>query len=86
VDIDPGSYRATRADVVVEKLLQEPNGRFEDDEVISSALQAYRQTATDFADAPVVHKAVNTAAIDDELTAVYTLDTNALQLPNTAEP
>ena len=81
-------YRASKADVVavLEKLLQEPNVRFEDDEVIWSALQAYRQTATDFADALIVHKALKTAAIDDELTAVYTFDTTALQLPNTAEP
>ena len=81
-------YRASKADVVavLEKLLQEPNVRFEDDEVIWSALQAYRQTATDFADALIVHKALKTVAIDDELTAVYTFDTTALQLPSTAEP
>ncbi len=81
-------YRASKADVVavLEKLLQEPNVRFEDDQVIWSALQAYRQTATDFADALIMHKALKTAASDDELTAVYTFDTTALQLPNTAEP
>ena len=81
-------YRASKADVVavLEKLLQEPNVCFEDDQVIWSALQAYRQTATDFADALMVHKALKSAAIDDELNAVYTFDTNALQLPNTAEP
>ena len=81
-------YRASKADVVavVEMLLQEPNVRFEDDEVIWSSLQAYRQTATDFADALIVHKALKTAAIDDELNAVNTFDTTALQLPNTAEP
>lgn len=81
-------YRATKTDVVavVEKLLQEPNVCFEDDEVIWSSLQAYRQTATDFADALIVHKALKTAAIDDELNAVYTFDTTALQLPNTAMP
>ena len=81
-------YRASKADVVavVEMLLQEPNVRFEDDEVIWRSLQAYRQTATDFADALIVHKALNTANIADELTAVYTFDTTALQLPNTAEP
>ena len=52
-------YRATKADVVavVEKLLQEPTVRFEDDEVIWSALQAYRETDVDFADALIVHKA-----------------------------
>ena len=81
-------YRASKVDVVavVEMLLQEPNVRFEDDEVIWSSLQAYRQTATDFADALIVHKALKTAAIDNELTAVYTFDTTALQLPNTVEP
>ena len=81
-------YRASKADVVavLEKLLEESNVCFEDDEVIWSALQAYRQTDTDFADALIVHKALKTAAIDDELTAVYTFDTTALQLPHTAEP
>ena len=81
-------YRATKADViaVVEKLLQEPNVGFEDDEVIWSALQAYRETDADFADALAVYKAVRTAPTDDELKAVYTFDTAALQLPNTAEP
>ena len=80
-------YRATKDDViaVVEKLLQEPNVRFEDDEVIWSALQAYRETEANFADALIVHKALKTAAIDDELQAVYTFDTTALQLPSTAE-
>ena len=81
-------YRATKADVVavVEKLLQEPNVRFEDDEVIWSALQAYRETDADFADALIVHKALKAAALDDELHAVYTFDTTALQLPHTTEP
>ena len=81
-------YRATRDDIiaVVEKLLQEPNVRFEDDEVIWSALQAYRETEANFADALIVHKALKTAAIDDELQAIYTFDTTALQLPSTAKP
>ncbi len=81
-------YRATRDDIiaVVEKLLQEPNVRFEDDEVIWSALQAYRETEANFADALIVHKALKTAAIDDELQAVYTFDTTDLQLPSTAKP
>ena len=53
-------YCATRADVVavVERFLQEPNVRFEDDEVIWSTLQAYRQTTTDLPDALIVHKAL----------------------------
>ena len=81
-------YRATRDDViaVVGKLLQEPNVRFEDDEVIWSALQAYRETEANFADALIVHKAIKTAAVEDELQAVYTFDATALQLPATTEP
>ena len=81
-------YRATKADViaVVEKLLEEPNVRFEDDDVIWSALQAYRETDADFADALIVHKAMKTTSTSDELKAVYTFDATALQLPNTAEP
>ena len=65
-------YRLTRADVVavVERLLQEPNVGFEDDEMIWSALRAYRQTATGFTDALIMHKVLKTASIDDELTAV----------------
>lgn len=81
-------YRATKDDVVavVVRLLQEPNVCFEDDEVIWNALHAYRRTTTDFADALIVHKAMKTATIDDELNAVYTFDATALQLPNTVEP
>ena len=81
-------YRATKADViaVVEKLLEEPNVRFEDDDVIWSALQAYRETDADFADALIVHKALKTVSVGDELKVVYTFDTAALQLPNTTEP
>ena len=81
-------YRASRADLigVVDKLLQEPNILFEDDEVIWSALQAYRETDADFADALIVFKALKMAATDDTLNVVYTFDTAALRLPNTAEP
>ena len=81
-------YRASRADLigVVDKLLQEPNILFEDDEVIWSALQAYRETDADFADALIVFKALKKAATGDTLNAVYTFDTAALRLPNTAEP
>ena len=81
-------YRASRADLiaVVDKLLQEPNILFEDDEVIWSALQAYRETDADFADALIVFKALKMAATGDTLNAVYTFDTAALRLPNTAEP
>ena len=81
-------YRASRADLiaVVDKLLQEPNILFEDDEVIWSALQAYRETDADFADALIVFKALKMAATGDTLNAVYTFDAAALRLPNTAEP
>ena len=81
-------YRAARADLiaVVDKLLQEPNIRFEDDEVIWSALQAYRETDADFADAMIVFKALKTAPSDDTLNVVYTFDAAALRLPNAAEP
>ena len=81
-------YRAAKADLiaVVDNLLQDPGVCFEDEEVIWNALQAYRETDADFADALIMHKALKMAAIDDELTAVYTFDAAALQLPNTAEP
>lgn len=81
-------YRATRTDLiaVVDKLLQDPHICFEDDEVVWSALQAFRQTDADFADAMIVYKAMKSAPVDDELTTVYTFDAAALQLPNTAEP
>ena len=81
-------YGATKADLiaVVDNLLQEPNVRFEDDEVIWSALQAYRETDADFADAVIVYKAQETATLGNGLDTVYTFDAAALQLPNTAEP
>ena len=81
-------YRAAKADVIasVGNLLQEPSVRFEDDEVIFSALHAYRETDVDFADALIVHKALKMAPMDDELRAVYTFDSGALQLPHTAPP
>ena len=81
-------YRATRADLIdlVNKLLQDANLRFEDDEVVWNALQAYRRTEVDFADALIVCKARKTVAAGDELSAVYTFDDVALQLPGTAEP
>lgn len=81
-------YRAAKADLVtvVDNLLQDPGVCFEDDEVIWSALQSYRGTDADFADALIVHKALKTTAIGNELNAVYTFDAAALQLPHTAEP
>ncbi len=81
-------YRASRADViaVVDRLLQEPNLRFEDDAVVWNALQAYRGTDADFADALIVHKALKTGPSHDELSVVYTFDASALQLTHTAAP
>lgn len=62
-------YRTTRADLIdlVIKLLQDANLRFEDDEVVWSALQAFRRTEADFAAALIECKGQNTAAEGDEL-------------------
>ena len=81
-------YRAVKADLVavVDNLLQDPKVCFEDDDVVWKALQAYRKTDADFADALIVHKALKTVAINGELDTVYTFDNAALQLPNTAKP
>ncbi|MXX03866.1 MAG: type II toxin-antitoxin system VapC family toxin [Gemmatimonadetes bacterium] len=81
-------YRATRADLIdlIHNLLQDANLRFEDDEVVWSALQAYRRTEADFADALIACKAEKLAAAGDELSTVYTFDDVALQLPGTAKP
>lgn len=84
-------YKAAETDLitVVDKLLQDSNIRFEDEGVIWNALQAYRETDADFADALIVCKAMKTAADStdsDEPCTVFTFDAGALQLPNTAEP
>ena len=81
-------YDAAKSDLiaVVDKLLQEPKVRFEDDEIIWSALQAYRETDADFADALIVYKALKTATLGNGVDTVYTFDAAALQLPHTAEP
>ena len=71
---------------MVDKLLQDSNIRFEDEGVIWNALQSYRETDADFADALIVCKALKTAAAFDEPCTVFTFDAGALQLPNTAEP
>jgi len=86
--LDGRRYRATRADLIdlVNKLLQDSNLRFEDDEVVWSALQAFRRTEADFAAALIVCKAQKTAADGDELSAFCTFDDFVLQLPGTAEP
>ena len=83
-------YRATRTDLIdlVNKLLQDAKVCFEDDEVVWSALQAYRRTDADFAAALRVCKARKTAAeIDgDELSAFCASNDTVLQLLGTAEP
>ncbi len=81
-------YGAAKADLiaVVDNLLQEPNVRFEDDEVIWNSLQAYRGTDVDFADALIVHKALKIGSTSNRLDAIYTFDSAALQLPKTTEP
>ena len=83
-----GRYCATRKDLIdlVNKLLQDANLRFEDDEVIWSALQAYRRTEAKFTDALIVCKTRNMAADGDELSAFCTFDEFTLQLSGTAEP
>lgn len=80
-------YNATRADLIdlVDKLLQDANLRFEDDEVVWSALQAFRRTEADFATALILCKARSTAAEGDEFSAFYTFDNAVLQLSGTAE-
>ena len=81
-------YRATRTDLteLINSLLQDANLCFEDEEVVWSALQAYRRTEADFADALIVCKAEKQSAEGDGLSAVYTFDDVALQLPGTAKP
>ena len=56
--------------------------RFEDDEVVWSALQAFRRTEADFADALILCRARKTAAEGGKLSAFYTFDDAALQLPD----
>ena len=89
-------YRLARAELVavLERLFSEPNIRFENDQVVWRALQAYRSSAqTDdagsakgagFADALIVFKALRAAADSDEaLNAVYTFDAAMGRLPHT---
>ena len=81
-------YKAAKPDLaaVVDKLLQDPNIRFEDEGVIWNALQDFRETDADFADALIARKAVKTAASLNEHCIVFTFDAAALQLPDTAAP
>ena len=88
-------YRLGRAELaaVLERLFGEPNVRFEDDQVVWRALQAYRRaTPADeagsakgagFADALIVFKALRAAADSDEaLSGVYTFDAAMGRLPH----
>ena len=92
-------YRLGKSDIVatIESLFGEPNVRFENDQVVWSALRAFRNAApvrvgkrnreADFADALIVYKALHTAsAANDTLRAVYTFDVAARQLPHTEPP
>ena len=82
---------------VLERLFSEPNVRFEDDQVVWRALQAYRSAApadeagsvkgAGFADALIVFKARRTASDSDEsFNGVYTFDAAMGRLPHTASP
>lgn len=81
-------YRMTKPDIIrlIGSLLQEPNIRFEDEDVIFCALQAFRRTDADFADALIVYKTLKVGSGDREAPVVYTFDADALQLPHTARP
>ena len=90
-------YRLAKAELVavLERLFSEPNIRFEDDQVVWRALQAYRSTApadeagsakgAGFADALIVFKALRAASVAGEtLNGVYTFDAATGRLPHTA--
>ena len=82
-------YRAGKAEIMaaIERLLEEPLVEFEDDAVIWHALQNYRETNADFADALVVEKALGVALKSGrELEGMYTFDAAALELPAAVEP
>ena len=89
-------YRLAKAELVavLEQLFSEPNIRFEDDQTVWRALQAYRNTTpadeagsrkgAGFADALIVFKALRTASDSAEtLNGVYTSDAAMGQLPHT---
>ena len=85
-------YRLAKAELVavLEKLFSEPGIRFEDDQVVWRALQAYKSAAAlakgaGFADALIVFKARRTAAEAGEaLNGVYTFDEAMWRFPHTA--
>ena len=90
-------YRLAKAELVtvLERLFSEPNIRFEDDQVVWRALQAYRSATpaggaglakgAGFADALIVFKALRAASDAGEaFTGVYTFDAAMQRLPHTA--
>ena len=90
-------YRLAMADLVaiLERLFSEPNIRFEDDQVVWRALQAYRSAApadearsangAGIADALIVFKALRVASDTGEgLNGVCTFDAAMRRLPHTA--
>ena len=92
-------YRLARAELVavLERLFSEPSIRFEDDQVVWRALQAYRSAVpagedgfakgAGLADALIVYKAMRAASDTGEaLNAVYTFDAAMQRFPNTASP
>ena len=92
-------YRLAKGELaaVLERLFSEPNIRFEDDQVVWRALQAYRSAApaddaasakrAGFADALIVFKAVRAASDSGgTLNGVYTFDAAVGRLPHTASP
>ena len=91
-------YRLARADLVgvLERLFSEPNVRFEDDQVVWRALQAYRGAASTgeagvakgagFADALIVYKALRAASDAGETLNAVSFDAAMQRFPNTASP
>ena len=90
-------YRLAKSELVavLERLISEPNIRFEDDQVVWRALQAYRSTApsddtasakdASFADALIVFKALRAASDTGEtFDGVHTFDAAMGRLPHTA--
>ena len=90
-------YRLARAELVavLERLFSEPSIRFEDDQAVWRALQAYKsatpvgearsEKGAGFADALIVFKALRAASDAAEaLSGVYTFDAAMLRFPHTA--
>ena len=90
-------YRLAKTNIVsvLERLFSAPNIRFEDDQGVWRALQAYRKAApageaplangAGFPDVLIVLKALRLVSDDGEsLNAVYTFDAAMQSLPHTA--